>query len=1007
MTLFKADLEELEKQVRQLESENSTLRMSLEAAKVDQYTRNLNQVHETLKTIWGEAPGMVFRAIPDNRHRMIWVGGDCLPLTGYTAAELTQNQSFAYINLVLPQYRQQVVDALQECITHKQPFSIVYPIQTRDGKIRYVRQGGWPDQSESPNAVEGFVGDITSCSLAKETNLAFHQDFKYLSEAMCRFVNLDTESDVLEFLAGELERIAQGLIIGLFLYDSTRQVLKLFRVIGMEHSQLEEIIDTPLETAQIKITEEELRQYSKAAGFEPISMELYEITRGLFSEEKAVEIKNRLNTQSTYSTLLEHREKIYGAAVLMVNDEKATNRLEILRTLMNILPVAMQRQQDARQLRENAFTFDSFLEQSKDGILLVNDKGIVQVWSRGQEMITGYTRDEIIGKPVWEAHRIIAPDDMASDEMFNNYLEDYKQQPDPAIRSTWDKHLREFTIQHKNGDIIHIQSVFFPVQSTHGTMIGSISRNITREKRHQHEMELIISLNKALRSAATRNQVLDVVIKELKSLVEVKGAAFSTFNSASQENIIEHTWGFWEEQLGSVTPMNREITEILIQKGESFTIHRSDGCSCAELSDFPIPAKVNALAVIPLNAEDEILGAIWIASDHAFQADDISILNILTDLAANALHRATMHEEQQRRLQHITALRTIDQTITTSLDVKSNLQILLEQVMNQLHMDAAAVLLFNPVMQTFDYAAGRGFRTQLINQSSIRLGYGQPGRAAMEQQMIFLPDLRKSDGRFTRMNLANAEAFTAYFAVPLVAKSEIKGLLELYHRSRVTPDLEWLSFLENLSGQAAILIDNAQLYSDLQHSNMELKLAYTNTLEGWVRAMDLRDQETEGHTKRVAEMTLRLASYMGIPNERLIHIYRGSLLHDIGKMAVPDSILRKPGPLNAEELKIMRQHPVYAYELLHPISYLEPSLDIPYCHHERWDGTGYPRGLKGTDIPLPARVFSVVDVWDALRSDRPYRKAWSEEQVLKYIHLQSGKDFDPQVVDAFLELVNG
>jgi putative two-component system response regulator len=193
--------------------------------------------------------------------------------------------------------------------------------------------------------------------------------------------------------------------------------------------------------------------------------------------------------------------------------------------------------------------------------------------------------------------------------------------------------------------------------------------------------------------------------------------------------------------------------------------------------------------------------------------------------------------------------------------------------------------------------------------------------------------------------------------------------------------------------------------ANLQQANKELAQAYDETLKGWSLALELRDNETRGHSERVTDTTLRLAYAMGINDGNLVHIRRGALLHDIGKMGIPDSILNKPGPLTDEEWEIMRQHPVYAYELLSPIAYLRPALDIPYSHHEKWDGTGYPRGLKGKQIPIAARVFAVVDVWDALRSDRPYRDAWPEEKVRTYISEQTDIHFDPQVVNIFLKLI--
>ena len=192
-----------------------------------------------------------------------------------------------------------------------------------------------------------------------------------------------------------------------------------------------------------------------------------------------------------------------------------------------------------------------------------------------------------------------------------------------------------------------------------------------------------------------------------------------------------------------------------------------------------------------------------------------------------------------------------------------------------------------------------------------------------------------------------------------------------------------------------------ELQKHLADAQAQLDQAYDATLNGWLKILDLRDNETEGHTQRVAAMTVRLGKHLGIDAQQLVYMSRGALLHDIGKMAISDSIMQKPGPLNKEEWAIVRKHPIYAQEILSSIPYLKPSLDIPYCHHEKWDGTGYPRGLKGEEIPIAARVFAIVDVWDALRSDRPYRTAWPENEVIAYIRDQSEKHFQPEIVKAF------
>jgi HD-GYP domain-containing protein (c-di-GMP phosphodiesterase class II) len=364
-------------------------------------------------------------------------------------------------------------------------------------------------------------------------------------------------------------------------------------------------------------------------------------------------------------------------------------------------------------------------------------------------------------------------------------------------------------------------------------------------------------------------------------------------------------------------------------------------------------------------------------------------------------------EQSQRRYQRLVALRAIDEAISASLNLTLTLRVFLDQATAQLQVDAADVLLFNHSTQVLAYAAGRGFRTEKINTSLIRLGDGDAGRTALERRLLTIPDLTQAKD-FTRPALVADEAFHAYYAVPLITKGQVRGVLEIFHRSALSPDKDWLEFLEGLAEQASIAIGSAELFDSLMHSNIQLSRAYESTIEGWSHALDLRDKETEGHTRRVTEMTVNLATMFGmsIGDDQLVHIRRGALLHDIGKMGVPDTILLKPGPLTDEEWQLMRKHPVYAYEMLSSIEYLRPALDIPYCHHEKWDGSGYPRGLKGEGIPFSARLFAVVDVWDALCSDRPYREGWSQAKAREYILEQRGTHFDPGVVDIFLKMLD-
>jgi PAS domain S-box-containing protein len=359
----------------------------------------------------------------------------------------------------------------------------------------------------------------------------------------------------------------------------------------------------------------------------------------------------------------------------------------------------------------------------------------------------------------------------------------------------------------------------------------------------------------------------------------------------------------------------------------------------------------------------------------------------------------------QRQLARLAALRAVDAAITGGLDLGKTLDLFLTNLLEQLHVDAADILFYEPSRGGLAFAAGKGFRSDAVRRTRLAQGECYAGRAAAERLTIAVPDLAVASNGLSRASLLVEEQFKVYFVAPLVANGHVHGVLEVFNRKPFEADREWLDFLDTLAGQVAIAIDNRRLFESLQRSNAELELAYDTTLEGWSRALELRDRETHGHTARVVDLTVRLARVMGVLPEDLVHVRRGVLLHDIGKMGIPDNILLKPGPLTEEEWEVMRQHPGFAFELLSPIGFLEPALAIPYCHHEHWDGTGYPRGLAGAAIPLVARIFAVVDAWDALRFPRPYREAWSEDLVRTYLHEEGGKRFDPTVVSAFLDLV--
>src|SRR5579864_76971 len=528
------------------------------------------------------------------------------------------------------------------------------------------------------------------------------------------------------------------------------------------------------------------------------------------------------------------------------------------------------------------------------------------------------------------------------------------------------------------------------------------------QKRKTAEQQVLLSLSRHLRVARTPEEMYKIVCEQALGFA---GAQFAGINLLDPgRRMMTRVYAIGPDGgrvSGQTIPVPGSMSETAMKtaaalRGTDFWRRRPGNWAPAYYE------QLGPFIIVPLRSDEEIIGTLLLARDRAdgrpFEDDEVRLLESIGEVGGESIRRARLFAEAGRRLDQLEALRAIDMAITGSFDLRLTLNIVLERTMARLGVDAADVLVFDPRTQTLRMAASRGFRTPSPRVPETRLGEGIGGRAALDRKMVAVPDLRRApDGMGPAPHIVE-EQFVACYAVPLIAKGQIRGVLEAYHHGPLAPEPEWLEFLEAIAGQTAIAVENGTILEDLQRTYVELALAYDGTIEGWSRALDLRDNETEGHTKRVTDFALQLARQLNVSTAEFTHLRRGALLRDIGKMGIPDKILLKPGPLTDEEWVIMRRHPVYAHELLSTIPYLRPALDIPYCHHEKWDGTGYPRGLKGEQIPLVARIFAVVDVWDALRSDRPYRKAWTSARAQEYIREQSGTHFDPKVVDAFLKM---
>ncbi|MFZ5921669.1 MAG: HD domain-containing phosphohydrolase [Chloroflexota bacterium] len=396
----------------------------------------------------------------------------------------------------------------------------------------------------------------------------------------------------------------------------------------------------------------------------------------------------------------------------------------------------------------------------------------------------------------------------------------------------------------------------------------------------------------------------------------------------------------------------------------------------------------------------------WTEGDFICLYDDEGRITGHFGIQREITHRRQAATRINDQLARLSALRAIDVTISGSTNLPLILRTILDQVMARLKVDAALILLLDPYLNVLTFSTGAGFKQKDIQQTRIDINEDDyAARIVRERRTLSTHRLDDDHEHHRRIATLIEEGFTCYYGVPLIVKGQIKGVIEVFRRACEGHDWEWVEFLQVLANQAAIAIDNISLFENLQRSNFELSRAYETTIDGWSRALDLRDKETEGHSLRVTELTLRIARAMNIPERDLLAIRRGSMLHDIGKMGVPDHILLKAGALTEDEWALMRKHPQFAFELLSPIEYLRTALDIPHYHHEKWDGSGYPNGLNGEEIPLAARIFAIVDVYDALTSERPYRPAWPKDRALRHIRDLAGSHFDPAIVEVFLEVM--
>jgi len=640
------------------------------------------------------------------------------------------------------------------------------------------------------------------------------------------------------------------------------------------------------------------------------------------------------------------------------------------------------------------------VEQSSELVYVTDKNGVIDYVNPTFQKITGYSKDEVIGK----TPKILRSSLHSEEE----YLEMWNTIAGGNVLC------KVIANAKKNGDVYYQETTVTPItdlngEVTHYVATGNdITQRMLEEQESQNRLrylEAIYSVSSALGQAKTLNELLEKLLDEILKLMNMKLGDICLVDAKKNFVSLAQTKGYGRfENRILAEKMGMGIISQVTKTRRPYISndYKTDPELTESLREY-LPENLAGIT-LPIVKAGESLGTITLSypTSRTLSESEISLLMALSDIAGNAIQRITLRQQTEQQLDFVRSMREIDQVILSSMDLNLSFDIILTHVMNQLKVDATSILIFDPYSNRLEFKYGKGFNSSEINKSSLYVFESLAGQVVYNRESSFVKDLQDQNNSKIAP-LTSIEGFKSYYATPLIIKGEVKGVLEFFNRTPMDPDEIWVDMANTLAYQTAITLDTFALFTGLQKSNHELTQAYDETIEGWSRALDLRDKETEGHTQRVTTKTLRLASYLGISGKDLTYIRWGALLHDIGKMGIPDHILLKPGKLTDEERQIIQQHTVFAKELLAPIKYLGRSLDIPYCHHERWDGTGYPRGLKGEEIPLSARIFAIVDVWDALTSDRPYRPAWSKQKTKEYILSLSGIHFDPQVLSKCME----
>lgn len=664
-------------------------------------------------------------------------------------------------------------------------------------------------------------------------------------------------------------------------------------------------------------------------------------------------------------------------------------------TVQGVIGVAVDitdRIKSEEQLRESERSYRGLFNSVTDAIYIQDKDGRFLDVNQGAVEMYGYPRHYFIGK---------SPEALGAPG--KNDFDHIRQ----LIRKAFQGETQtfEFWGQRSNGEIFPKDIRLFKGTYFGQEVVIALARDITERQRAEQalrrqlkELTILHAIAGMAIRARTIDELVEFVTQEVGRAFYSDNFGFGFLDETEQFIRPHPSYQGLTSNIPPLYSVQNSVSGSVVLSGKP----RRIGDVTKEPDYLMVNPDIRSELCVPIKLGERSIGIINAESKDLdfFTEEDERLMLTIAGQMANAIERFRLFEAESSRRLEAETLKEAISALSSSLELEKVLEIIMNSIAQAVAFDSASIFLLDGDCLRIMMTRGLPNPQEVMNKT---FPADDPlfTETIRNKQLVILEDAAL-DPRFKKWGETNY--VHGWMGIPLIARGEVIGYITLDSRKPAAYSQQQAKLAQAFANQAAIAIQNARLFEGIQKSLKELNEAYETTIEGWSRALDLRDRETEGHTLRVTELTLKLAEAMGFNEEERVHIRRGALLHDMGKLGVPDRILLKPDSLTEEEWEIMRMHPLYTYQMLAPIEYLRPALEIPLSHHERWDGSGYPRGLKGKEIPLVARIFAVVDVWDALTSDRPYRPAWSKQATLEYLKKNAGIQFDPEVVKTFLQL---